>query len=253
MEIHRCDRLVSTCIGAGHVETHFAQTGVNVIAHDMDCNVVNLWNQLAKNVQSVQDEFEALRAKVRGETDRRRFFKEAHKTIMQQQAQAGTMTAEDAARFVVAKWMCFKGMLASKSSFWEKGCELLLSLDASIITQYKGLQMEVYRQDIFQKISSAKVTDMIFVDPPYLVDEMGEQQYLAGPDFDYNTHKRLRDALEKHSGPWALCHRDDSRVRKLYKGFRIQKLKPIMTISKKSAKRHELLILSLGTAVQTNR
>ncbi len=76
MERHRCDRVVSTCLGAGHVEFYLARTGKRVVAHDLSHNVVNLWHQAAHYNESVQQALLALVEKLRS-GDREAFFKRA--------------------------------------------------------------------------------------------------------------------------------------------------------------------------------
>ena len=248
MERHRCDRVVSTCLGAGHVEFYMARSGKTVVAHDLSRNVVNLWHQVIHDNESVQRALLTLAEYLR-HVDKKAFFERALETIAAQESSIADvpMTAEDAARFIFLTRSCYKGMA---HKFCECACNnrMLRREDlSSLVAQFKGMPITLSRQDIFTTIAYAKKTDLLFIDPPYLLEE-GKPQYMAGSNFGIDAHTRLRDALEQHEGPWALCHRDEHAIRELYKKHRIVPLKPVMQMSKRGATRNEILVLSCSRA-----
>ena len=49
---------------------------------------------------------------------------------------------------------------------------MLRSVDlSSLVAQFKGMPMTLPRQDLFTTIASAKNTDLLFIEPPYLLEE----------------------------------------------------------------------------------
>jgi len=249
MEKHRSNRVVSTCLGAGHVEFYLARSGKTVVAHDLSRNIANLWHQAVHDNESVQKALHALAKKLRS-VDKKALFERALETIVDQERSTADapMTADDAARFVFLTRSCFKGIAHKwcESTCHEKMMRNREGL-SSLVAQFKGMPVTVSRQDIFTTIASAQKTDLLFIDPPYLL-EKGLPQYIAGNNFGIDDHTRLRDALEEHEGPWALCHRADTAIRKLYKKHKIVPLPAVMGMSRKGASRREILVLSRSRA-----
>lgn len=60
---------------------------------------------------------------------------------------------------------------------------------------------------------------LFYFDPPYHGTEKVYQEIFSTSD-----HHRLREALEKVKGKWILSYNDDTFIRELYAGYRIESI-----------------------------
>lgn len=81
---------------------------------------------------------------------------------------------------------------------------------------------------------------LFYCDPPYVVaDGTNYYQFV----FDEAQHHLLHSKLSEIKGKFILSYDDVPFIRKLYKGFKIEKTKPIRyTLTQKQKIKHELLI-----------
>ena len=108
--------------------------------------------------------------------------------------------------------------------------------------EHHGIGKACRVENAFDVIRRSKDDVLLFVDPPYL-QEQATGQYAAG-DFTMDEHIRLARALRnKH---YVLTHRYDNSLASLYRnqGAIVIRGDAIMSISKRGASRHEMLVLN---------
>lgn len=142
----------------------------------------------------------------------------------------------------------FYGMLRSKSTLVEERLDCLrVDSICEAIEAHRGVGSQCRQVDMFdviKEVASKRRDTVLFLDPPYLVDE-SEGQYQAG-DFTLQQHQALAKALRGRT--FVLCHREDSRVRQLYADCEIVKLPVIMNINAAGKRPEEIVIVGRADA-----
>ena len=146
-----------------------------------------------------------------------------------------------AARFTLGLKVSFQGRLNERSTLAPCVVERLQpDRFAKQVLDYQGIGNACTLKDAFRCIREALPDDLLFLDPPYLLEEEREKQYSAG-DFGIEEHRKLRKELQGRH--FVLCHRDCPQIRELYKDCVIQLLPRIMQINRGDASGRELVIM----------
>jgi DNA adenine methylase len=97
----------------------------------------------------------------------------------------------------------------------------------------------------FLKKVQPKKGDFVFLDPPYLVSNVGDYYESVFNFQDYQKLRKICDSLNKNQVNFVVTTNDDPSLRKLFKGYNIQKLIKSSTLrlhAEKNVSNNELII-----------
>lgn len=232
-------RVVSPFAGTAVVEGTLRNLGVDVTAYDLDANVVNMHRTLesAKSRACAVRLLRAEVARLRQATPASQRKALCHKAV----PAARRARTLQAVRWNLGMRCSFLGMLRPGSApMLQKLQSLRVPHIARAFLKHRGIGARCQRADAFSVIRAARRTDLLFLDPPYLL-ERKERQYVAG-DFDLEHHKRLAAALRGRH--FLLCHREDAQIKRLYEGWCDVHLLPcIMRINRAGKSRREMIVI----------
>ena len=237
--------LVSPFFGGGTLELNLALRGTEIVAGDINPDLVNFWQAYLENPKSILD----------GAKD---ILKTHTRTALQTQldnvSTAAAIPKHTAASYFYLKAKLTyrgKGVLRVRSricDFYESGgAWFAKGIDSrretpifNTVFQFwqniTDLPIHITVKD-FAKTISEFPESLIYCDPPYVSAE------------DYNNipmaHKRLSECLKPHPF-FILSYKDHPLVHELYEGFRCIQIPRQEILSLK--KGYELLILSEGAA-----
>lgn len=236
--------IVSPFVGTGVVEGTLRNLGVKVRAHDLNCNIVNVHRALKSPqkriavVHRYRAELRALKCCPSDAKKKERFRRVLRDGVLKSRRTSGCALA--AARWILGQKVAYLGMLTRSCALsLDRLAPMKADVGARQIAAHRGLGNLCSRQNAFKAVQTAKASDLLFVDPPYLSDKK-RSQYEAG-DFGLAEHKELAAALRgKH---FVLCHRECPVIRKLYKKCHIIAAPAIMQLNRKGASRKEMLVV----------
>lgn len=250
MAIGKCRRILSVFAGTGVVEGTLRNLGVSVKACDLNHNIVNVHAALttsrrrAEVVKRLRCETTALRRCSTNAAKKQRFQKVLRDGVLKSRRKTGC--ALSAARWILGQKMAYLGMLTRTSTLdLDRVGAFDVDLAGRQVASHLGIGACCSHKDAFEAVRTASSSELLFLDPPYLVDKQPSadtkrRQYSAG-DFGLREHTLLAEALKgKH---FVLCHRDCPTIRALYAGNEIVTAPPIMQLNRAGASRNELLIV----------
>jgi site-specific DNA-adenine methylase len=243
--------VVAPFVGTGIVEGALRNQGVAVRAFDKDPNVVNMHVALSTPARRkrlcahFRREVGVLRRCKRDERHRR-FKRLLRDDVLASRQSRGAPL--QAARWLLGTKCAFYGMLRNRSTLVEERLDCLrVGPICEAIKAHRGVGSRCKRGDVFdivKEVASKRRDTLLFLDPPYLVED-GERQYQAG-DFTLQQHQALAKALRGRS--FVLCHREDGRIRQLYSDCEIIRLPAIMNINAAGKRPEELVIIGRAGA-----
>jgi site-specific DNA-adenine methylase len=239
----KCARVLSPFTGSGVVESALRSLQVAVDCSDLDADVVNAHVVLAsaKHREAMAKSFLAEHRRIAAiptVQGRKALFKRRFCLSLSSKP----LTSPDptaAAKFTLALKSVFNGFLGKNPCYnHEKFSCVAPEKIAQKIRAHRGLG-GCRMRDAFSAIKEASPAALLFVDPPYLLEQK-ESQYKAG-DFGVREHRALAKHLKGKA--FVLTHRHCHKIAALYRGCRVFEAGAIMNISKKGASREEMVIV----------
>lgn len=239
--------VVAPFVGTGVVEGSLKNLGVHVRTFDKDPNIVNMHVALGTAARRkrlcahFRREVSALRRC--GREDRQRRFKRLLRDdVLSSRQSRGA--PNQAARWLLGMKCAFYGMLRSKSTLVEDRPDCLrVDSICEAIEDHRGVGTDCRKGDVFDVVNDTSKSrkTLLFLDPPYLVDDTKKEGQYQGGDFTLQQHEALAKALRGRS--FVMCHREDERIRQLYAGCEIVRLPAIMQINGAGKRREEMVVI----------
>ena len=240
--------VTSPFTGTGVVEGTLRNLGVRVRAFDLDPNVVNTHRAL-----STEERRAGMAAAFTKEvSDLRHRSQEARRVLYKKRLRDGTLNSKRtgghstlAVRWNLGMRCSFLGKLRASSTFVSSKLQSLRAANvAEAFMRHRGIGGACSLRDVFTVLEEAPQNDLVFLDPPYLL-EKAEGQYEAG-DFCIEQHRRLARALAGRY--FVLCHREDPAIRVLYDDWcEVWPLPSIMNINREGKKTAEMVVVGRGS------
>lgn len=127
---------------------------------------------------------------------------------------------ERGARFFLSSKMSFSGVADSGGMSKDRVLEVDLDKMQSLFDVSKLLQkVELYNQDYSETLNATfnEKDSFVFLDPPYITQEVGNLYGKNGSTHVKFNHKRLAKACMELKCPWLMTLDDCVKARKLYK------------------------------------
>lgn len=237
LERSGCERVVSPFTGTGVVEGTLKALGLRIRCFDACSQVCAMHRALAttRGRELAAARFARELLKLREDL--------AHYRSLQQTLRAAP-TAASAVRWNLGLRTSFMGRMTQKSRPIAARVEKLrVKSVCKAFLKHRGVRCR--QNDVFTLLPRTGARDLLFLDPPYLL-EKPEAQYSAG-DFDLAAHAKLAVALSGRH--FVLCHREDPLLERLYESWcTIVRLPAIMNISRAGRSANEILVIGRGAA-----
>ena len=194
-------RYIEVFGGAGWVLFGRKPDGRMEVFNDRDGDLINLWRCVKYHPEAVRNELE-------GTLQSREIFQ----TYFAGQAETDIQRA---ARYL---YLIKESFGSDVRTFATSPRPLEHMLDRLPEVAKRLSRVVIENVDFGQLLSTYDRSDALFyLDPPY---HGSEKVYQTA--FSEDDHHRLREALGKVRGKWILSYNDDSFIRGLYDGFRIE-------------------------------
>lgn len=226
-------------LGGGSFELYMTSQKINVYAYDAFTPLANFWSYLLNSPEELFQHIEA-----HGEVENKKFYQLKQEIIEAEEDNARSI--EQAAKFFIVNRCSFSGATLSGGYSKESAKTRFTKSSRDKIKTFYNPYLKVEEKDFSISLENtnleSKNIDLIFLDPPYLLDKSKNTLYGIGgshhKDFD---HLKLKTILSKTDVPFMLTYNDTDTVREMYKDFNIISLSWSygMNSSKKSS---EILI-----------
>lgn len=232
--VEEYDTIVSPFLGGGSLEVHWANMGKKVISADIFGMLVNFWNELLNNPQSLADEL----AKIKPTEEVYNIIKELLVCNPETQDMLRNWSTDFYKRDVVtlpntklAAYYYFNhntsygpGFLGWPSKIymdqkkWDKTIEKVRNFSCPNL---------FVDQSSFEKLITKHPKEFFYLDPPYYTESDKDNKMLGGiypmknipVHHDSFNHELLRDLLLKHEGDFVLSYNNCETIREYYKDF----------------------------------
>ena len=221
---NKIKNLVSPFFGGGSVEIACAnELGIPVIGYELFDILVNYWKVQLRESESLYKELK----KFKPNDKVYRKLKEELKSHWKKEKKLDSLRL--ASLYYFNHNLSYgPGFLGWMSKLYE--CERRYQRMIDKVRHFKCPNLKV-RKGSFEKTIPKHQRDFLYLDPPYFLE--GDSKMFRGiyPQRNFPVHHNgfnhslLRDLLLKHKGKFILSYNDCSQVRKLYKGFDIEKIK----------------------------
>ena len=229
------DTIVSPFIGGGSLEVHWASKNKRVHAYDIFDVLVNFWQVLLANPESLseemlkisptKEEYAAIKELLIS-TPQTQEMLSSWKTDHYRRSEVTELSPEVLAAYYYFNHNCsygpaFLGWASSlymKQDKWEK--------QASKIKNFKCENLSVACGD-FSKAFEKHPKDFFYLDPPYYLRKDADNKMFKGiypmrnipVHHDGFPHEKLRDLLLQHEGDFVLSYNNCETIREYYKDF----------------------------------
>ena len=243
----RGQRVVSCFLGTGVVEGTLHNMGASVQAYDLDANVVNMHRVLTERNPEFRRRFALEAANLRKAGDPpEHFTQNVRDPALHSRVSHGDPVL--AAKWLLGTKCSFMGLLKARGRLVRERLDAInVRRTCQRVELHRGVE-KCRRRNCFEVIRDAGADDLLFLDPPYLL-EAKESQYHAG-DFGIEQHKQLAALLcrgsKQRKRNFVLCHRESRVIRSLYAGCEILKVPAIMSLNRRGADRGEIVVIGRG-------
>lgn len=220
-------KIISPFFGGGSFELYLNNQGIEVVGYDNFWLLANFWKQLLATSQSLASDAH----KYLGIVDKELFknFQQELKDYVPQQTNIGNAENEKelhdlAVKFFIVNRCSFSGATlsggfsksASETRFTQSTIDKLSSFDNPILSVNHGSF-----EDILPEQSIRKDVDLLFLDPPYLLENHKNKLYGKNGDMHRGfNHERLREEVEKTQKPFILTYNNCDEVKELWDGYK---------------------------------
>jgi site-specific DNA-adenine methylase len=254
MKIQKCTKIVSPFMGSGVVEGALRSLRIRVQCSDLNKDLINIHRVLSdtkcRRQMAARFQEEHRRLSQAKSLAKKKFIFKHHLLANTPKRKADPGAA---AKFTLALKSVFNSLLTPRANYnHEKFMTINAKRTSERIRDYEGGVGSCHKRNAFEVIKKARKDDLIFLDPPYLLDKTDQNQYAAG-DFDLQAHQKLAKSLQGKR--FLLCHRWSETIARLYRkqGCRVLIASAIMKMNKKGASRREMMIVGRGGAQKSKR
>lgn len=231
--------VISPFLGGGSFELHLTKRKINIYAYDAFTPLVDFWKVLLSQPEELFNQVESY-----GDISKEKFYQ--FKKEITENTISSNQVIEKAAKFFVVNRCSFSGATLSGGYSKDSAKTRFTKSSRDKLKYFYNPYLKVEEKDFSISLKTtnleSKNIDLIFLDPPYLLDKSKNILYGIGgshhKDFD---HLKLKTILSKIDTPFMLTYNDTDTVREMYKDFNIVSLSWSygMNSSKKSS---EILI-----------
>jgi|TARA_B100001094_G_C18144001_1_gene779562 DNA adenine methylase len=229
------DTIISPFIGGGSLEVHWASNGKKVHAYDIFDVLVNFWQVLLTEPESLSEEMLKISAtkeeyaaikELLISTPQTQELLSSWKTDHYRRKEVTELSPEVLAAYYYFNHNCsygpaFLGWASSlymKQDKWEK--------QADKVKKFKCENLSVACGD-FSKAFEEHPKDFFYLDPPYYLRKDADNKMFKGiypmrnipVHHDGFPHEKLRDLLLQHEGDFVLSYNNCETIREYYKDF----------------------------------
>ena len=214
--------VLSPFIGGGSFELYLTQREINVYAYDAFSPLVNFWEVLLSEPEELFKKIESY-----GEITKEQFYV-LKKEIIESKINHN-QSVEQAAKFFIVNRCSFSGATLSGGYSQESARTRFTKSSRDKIKTFQNPYLNVEEKDFNISLKASnlddKNIDLIFLDPPYLLDKNKNTLYgIGGSHHKEFNHLRLKAILTKTETPFMLTYNDNMEVREMYKDFNITSL-----------------------------
>lgn len=219
-------KVLSPFFGGGSFELHLNSQGIEVVGYDNFWLLANFWKHLLANPQNIASDAH----KYLGAVDKELFknFQQELKDYVPAQENTGSGENEQelqelATKFFIVNRCSFSGATlsggfsksASETRFTQSIVDKLESFGNPLLTVNHGsFEDTLLSQSVCQDV------DLLFLDPPYLLDNHKNKLYGKNGDMHRGfNHEGLRDEVEKTQKPFILTYNNCDEVKELWDGY----------------------------------
>lgn len=228
-------KIVSPFIGGGSLESRWAsELGVPVYGFDIFDALVNFWQQLLSDSNTLADKMQTL---VPTKEEYARIKEELMCWDYTQEMLKNWSTnhykrdAKELDKVTAAAYYYFNHNLSYGPMYlgWmSKIYESQTKWDKMVhnIRAYKNKNLHVEKAS-FEDVIPEHSEDLLYLDPPYYLEKDGDNKMFKGiyPNANIDVHhsgfdhEKLRDLLHNHKGSFILSYNNCETIREYYKDF----------------------------------
>lgn len=205
--------LLSPFFGGGSFEFYFNnQYNLPVIANDKFQPLVNFWKVSQHDNQQLCSQLDNYLGKVSKELFNQ--FRQRISTLSDPIQQAGIYFIINRCSFSGATLSGGFSLQSSKDRFTKSSIDRIKGLDLSDFT---------FTNDDFESFLSNYQEGLLFLDPPYYLEQKSKLYGHKGDLHEYFDHERLFTCLKKHQS-WFMTYNNCQHIRDMYSDFEIIEL-----------------------------
>ena len=253
-DISRKKKLISPFFGGGSFE-FFLQNKYNldIIANDKFIPLYTFWNtckQTLKKIQMIEKLYKA------HDNVDKKYFKKCREEILNI-----TDDIEIATKYFIINRCSFSGatmsggfsLEASKKRFTESSIERVKKLNLNKFNIYnEDFSIFIQKQEEEVEKTNKAEDVIIFLDPPYLLEEKKNKLYGNNGDLHENfNHTKLLNILINCKIDWIMTYNNCPQIKKLYKEFEILECNWSYGMNK-SKKSSEIIIVSKKVKIKNS-
>lgn len=232
-------KVVSPFLGGGSFELYLTAQGIHVEAYDVFWLLANYWDVLLGRPAELAD---ALDARV-GRITKKAFY-DAQESLRETERADGKdawdakRKLDAAADFIMVNRCSFSGATLSGGFSEASAKERFTQSNVDRMRAFRNPLLTVGCRDVFDVLASGPECDLLFLDPPYMLDGAASSLYGISGDLHRGfDHERLHDAVMGTGLPFVLTYNDCEGIRELWDDARIDEAEWSygMNASKKSS------------------
>ena len=209
-------------LGGGSFELYLTNQKINVYAYDAFTPLANFWHYLLLQPDELFNIIET-----HGEITSEKFY-QLKKDIIEIDEDK-SRTIEQAAKFFIVNRCSFSGATLSGGYSKESAKTRFTKSSRDKIKDFYNPYLRVEEKDFTLSLEKSnldgKNIDLIFLDPPYLLDKNKNTLYgIGGSHHKEFDHLKLKTILSQIEIPFMLTYNDNMEVREMYKDFNITSL-----------------------------
>jgi DNA adenine methylase len=233
--VEKENKIVSPFIGGGSLEVHWASLGKEVIGYDIFGALVNFWNVLLNDKESLVTKLkeipptdeEYIRIKeILITWDSTQNLLADWKTNHYKRTNIVTLDDVTAAAYYYFNhntsygpgYLGWASSVYLNEKKWNSMIKSIQSLNLPTLSVF---------ENSFENVIPNHENDFLYLDPPYFLQKDSDNKMFTGiypmrnipvhhNGFD---HEKLRDLLHSHKGNFVLSYNDCESIREYYKGF----------------------------------
>lgn len=234
--------IVSPFFGGGSFELYMTGKNKNVYAIDKFFVLAVFWEQLSKNSKNLAQEIQ----KYFNNIDSENFKKLQKELIVIDNSKNSDNALDTAAKFFVVNRCSFSGATLSGGFSKESSKTRFTQTIIDKIDQWNNPYLNFQYGDVHQLLKNLpEKTDLLFLDPPYLLEESKNKLYGVSGDMHKDfDHYIFHEQIDKLDTPFILTYNNTEEIKDLWKNYSIKEAEWAYGMNK-SKKSSELIITNI--------
>lgn len=243
--------LWSPFFGGGSFELHCAQEhGMKIMGNDIEEPLIHFWKWFKKDRKSLAEVIADI-----GDLSHARYFEFLDLMRAPQQFRKLSSIVQAAIFYLMTQssFSCTIGNYSesrSRGQSTRAGPKFEKAISRSTMKNVHFTRGDMVKFLRKHPIAGNNMENPIFLDPPYVLKTDRLLYGVDGKNHRGFDHKALREELGKRKY-WILCYNDHPEVRKLYRGYKIKKVKWAYSLQNHREgdvqKSNEIIIVNTGS------